>query len=166
MHYEDMHIHKELVLHLRSASRLRSWANPFQYLYFTHCLYRWIVQHSSATIRSFISLSPLKAFLKVCFLSKIVFLTFGPGSVITVSLSTQIKLTQFSLALAINSVLYLLSHMSMLQAPRYSYQKKWKFLEQHSISSSLFRIMSTQYVVLPSITCALSVTFGQLLLKI
>ena len=44
--------------------------------------------------------------------------------------------------------------------------KKVKFLEQHLISSSLFRIMSIQYVVFPSITCALSVTCGQLLLKI
>ena len=111
-----------------------------------------LVSNNTQTIHSFISLSPLKAFLKVCFLSKIVFLTFGPGSVITVSLSTQIKLTQFSLALAINSVLYLLSLMSMLQAPRYSYKKSensWINIRsaahfsgscQHSIKSFLLSL--------------------------
>ena len=124
------------------------------------------VSNNTQTIHSSILLYPLKAFLKVYFLSKIVFLTLGHGSVTTVLPSTQIKLTQFFSALAINSVLYPLSHMSMLQVPRYSCQKKLKFLEQHSISSSLFMIMSIQYVVLPSITCALSVTFGQLSLRI
>ena len=41
---------QEHILHLRSASRLRSWANTVQYLYFTHRLYRWIAQHPSTTI--------------------------------------------------------------------------------------------------------------------
>ena len=52
--------------------------------------------------------------------------TFGPGSVITVWLSTQIKRTRFSSALAIHLVLYPLSHMSMLLAPQYICQKKVK----------------------------------------
>ena len=71
------------------------------------------VGNNMQTIHSFILLSPLKAFLKVYFLSKIVFLTFGPGSVITVWLLTQMKLTRFSSALAINSVLYPLSHVDV-----------------------------------------------------
>jgi len=77
----------------------------------------------------------------------LIFLTFGPGYVIKVWLSTQIKLTRFSSALAINSVVYPLSHMSMLQAPQYSCQKKWKFLEQHSTSSSIFLTKNKKYEI-------------------
>jgi len=103
---------------------------------------------------------------------KIVFLTFVPGSIITVWLSTQIKLKRFSSALAINLVLYPLSHISYCRHLGTAV-KKVKFLgatltQQLTLQDHVntvcgaffyhllyFRIMLTQYVVLPSITSTL-----------